>query len=85
MSVHYTATHIIERVTHAVLYVFCICYTVISAVRVKHSSAALPCEQFVNKLTCANNLFVHNTCTHHIISLAIINRLFSLQGLLFYL
>ena len=37
----------------------------------KHSSAALPCKQFVNKS------LTHYTCTH-IVSLAIINGLFLL-------
>ena len=36
--------------------VFCSCYSVISAVRAKHGSAALPRKQFVNKrLTHVNN------------------------------
>ena len=65
LCVHYTPIHVIERVTHAVLAAFCSCYAVISAVGAKHSSAVLPCKQFVNKrLTCVNNLFVHYTRTH---------------------
>ena len=32
-----------------VLDIFCSCYTVILATIAKHSSAALPCNRFVNK------------------------------------
>ena len=66
----------IERVMCAVLDVFCSCYAVILAIRL---CSAVLCKQFVNKrLTCVNNL----SSVYHIVSLAIINRLFSmLKGL----
>ena len=54
LSVHYTPTHMIERVMCAVnavdiLNIFCSCYAIISAGRAKHCLAALPCAQFVKK------------------------------------
>ena len=56
----------------AILDVFCSYHAVISAVRAKHSSAALPRKQFVNK-----HLKHLNNHSFYIVNLTIINRLFS--------
>ena len=58
-------THVIERVMCGCNYVlmYFVVVTLLFQLLAKHSSAALPCKRFVDKLICPS-LWLHHTTPH---------------------